>query len=156
STWPPSWQAYYATLNADQKRALTSGLSYGEIVALAGDLYEDFNALNRAPLREVIDLLPVVKSPTATTEQLQAASGGRYPALARENIAHFSNVPVGQRNRDHWRNYHMQAIAAARSGNANLAWGLNAAGDHFLTDSFSGGHVRTERAKLHAQGQSGD
>lgn len=156
STWPTTWQTYYSTLNADQQRAITRGLSYGEVVALSGDMYQDFSALNRAPLREIIDLIPRIRSSTTTTEQFQSATGGRYLSLAQENISHFSNVPADQRNRDVWRNNHMQAIAAARTGNANEAWALNATGDHFLTDAFSGGHIRTDRATLHAQGTTGD
>ena len=155
-TWPPAWQTYYARLNPDQQRALTRGLTYGEVVALTGDMYADFQALNRAPLREVIDLIPRIRSASVTTQQLQAATGGRYLALAKENIGHFSNVPVGQRNRDIWRRNHIDAISGARTGNANLAWGLNAAGDHFLTDAFSGGHLRVQRSLLHAQGTRGD
>ena len=156
NTWPQVWQTYFATLDANQKRALQRGLTYGEIVALTGDMYVDFQALNRAPLREVIDLIPRIRSATTTTQQFQEATGGRYLALAKQNIGHFSNVPIGQRNRDIWRRNHIEAIMAARSGNANVAWGLNAAGDHFLTDAFSGGHVRTPRALLHAKGIRGD
>ena len=142
TTWPPTWQTYFATLQSDQQRALQRGLTYGEIVALTGDMYVDFQALNRAPLREVIDLIPRIHSATTTTQQFQAATGGRYLALAKENIGHFSNVPVGQRNRDIWRRNHIDAIAAARTGTGNVAWGLNASGDHFLTDAFSGGHLQ--------------
>ena len=156
TTWPAAWQAYYRTLSPVQQRALTRGLTYGEIVALSGDMYADFQALNRAPLREVIDLIPLIRSTTATTQQFQAATAGRYLTLAAENIGHFSNVPIGQRNRDIWRRTHIQAIAAAQAGNANLAWGLNASADHFLTDSFSGGHIRVARARLHASGKAGD
>jgi hypothetical protein len=154
--WPQGWRDYFVTLDAEQQRALQRGLTYGEIVALTGDMYVDFQALNRAPLREVIDLIPRIRSSRTTTQEFQEATGGRYLALARENIGHFSNVPIGQRNRDIWRRNHIDAIMAARAGNANLAWGLNAAGDHFLTDAFSGGHIRTQRAGLHAQGTTGD
>jgi hypothetical protein len=43
---------------------------------------------------------------------------------------------------------HQQAIEKARGGHSSLAWGLNASADHFLTDAFSGGHIRTPREKL--------
>jgi hypothetical protein len=43
---------------------------------------------------------------------------------------------------------HTRAIAEARRGDANAAWGINACADHFLTDAFSGGHIRTPRAQL--------
>ena len=147
NTWPANWQTYYASATAEQKRAITQGLTYGEIVALSGDFYANFNALNLAPLREIIDLIPLIRS-RATTTQLQEATGGRYLALAAQNESHFSNVRSGHRNIDVWRDMHAQAIQAAKQGNANLAWGLNAASDHFLTDAFSGGHIRTPRAAL--------
>jgi hypothetical protein len=147
-TWPLVWQTFWVSATSHQRRALVRGLTYGEVVAMSGDMYADFTALNRAPLREVVNLVPLLRSHTTTTSQFQAATGGRYLDLAEKNISHFSNVPVGQRNRDIWRENHVAAIQAAKSGNANLAWGLNAAGDHFLTDAFSGGHIRTPRAAL--------
>jgi hypothetical protein len=143
-----------------QKRVLEKGLSYGEIVALSGDLYTDFNALNKAPLREIYDLVPMMYrlpgDKFVPTKQLEEASGGRYLALAKENEAHFTNVRPGHANIDVWRSNHAAAINVARNGNANLAWAMNAAADHFLTDAFSGGHIRVPRAKLHAEGKPGD
>ncbi|HEY6475715.1 MAG TPA: hypothetical protein VI456_03985 [Polyangia bacterium] len=41
-----------------------------------------------------------------------------------------------------------RAHTAARAGDGNTAYGLNAAADHFLTDAFSGGHIRTPRDRL--------
>jgi hypothetical protein len=146
--WPKAWQDLHAVSTTQQRRAMTQGLTYGEVVALSGDMYADFSALNEAELKEVIRLIPLIHSKTATTEAFQAATGGRYLALAKLNESHFSNVPEGHRNVDVWRHTHSQAISAARERNANLAWGLNAAGDHFLTDAFSGGHIRTPRAAL--------
>jgi len=126
---------------------MTRGLTYGEVVALSGDFYSSWEALDNAPLREVIELIPLIRG-HATTTQLQQATAGRYLALAAQNVAHFSNVPAGQRNVDRWREMHAQAIEAARAGHVNAAWGINAAADHFLTDAFSGGHIRTPRARL--------
>jgi hypothetical protein len=145
--WPAGWTMLTPSPNADQVRAMTNGLSYGEVVALSGDFYRTWAELNAAPLREVIDLIPLIRA-AATTTQLQNATAGRYLALASKNVSHFSNVPLGQRNVDFWRNMHTQAITAALAGNANEAWGLNACADHFLTDAFSGGHIRTPRAQL--------
>lgn len=154
-TWPKRWQVYYSGLNKDQKKALRLGLTYGEIVALSGDFYSDFDALNRAPLREVIDLIPLVRNRNTTTEQFQMATGGRYVALAEDNINHFSNVETGRRNRDTWHKYHIEALIEARQGNSNLAWGLNAFADHFLTDAFSSGHLRTQRDSQQDNGTTG-
>ncbi|MET8336035.1 DUF4157 domain-containing protein [Streptosporangium canum] len=158
--WPPSWRALIALGTPEQQRAVTAGLTYGEIVALSGDFYEDFGKLSRAPLKEIYRLIPLVHS-RATTAQLQSATGGRYLDLAARNVSHFSAVPKGKSNLDTWRAMHTQALALARRAStnptlANQAWGLNAAADHFLTDAFSGGHIRTPRADLKAQGKLGD
>jgi hypothetical protein len=149
NTWPPEWQRLWAlpTTTAEQKRFLTKGLTYGEVVALSGDFYPDFNSLNTAPLREIFDLIPLIRG-KATTTQLQQATGGRYLALAQQNESHFTNVRPGHRNIDVWRERHMQAIQTARQKNSNLAWAINGGADHFLTDAFSGGHIRTPRDKL--------
>jgi hypothetical protein len=158
--WPPEWRKLHADGSALQKRVLEKGLSYGEIVALSGDLYKDFDALNKAPLREIYDLVPLMHykpgDKFASTKELEQASGGRYLALAKENESHFTNVRPGHANIDVWWRQHAAAINAARNGNANLAWATNAAADHFLTDAFSGGHIRVARATLHAKGTKGD
>jgi hypothetical protein len=146
-SFPAAFAETMRTGTPEQRRALTSGLTYGEVVALSGDFYENWDRLDGAPLREVIDLIPLIRG-SATTTQLQEATAGRYLALAARNVRHFSNVPVGQRNVDTWRDMHTRAIAEARRGDANAAWGINACADHFLTDAFSGGHIRTPRAQL--------
>ena len=146
-TWPLQWRQLCSRGTHEQKRAIVQGLTYGEIMALSGDLYASFTELNRASLREIYDLIPLVRG-YATTTQLQAATGGRYLALAQRNESHFSNVRPGHRSIDTWREMHIQAIQAARSRNANLAWAVNAAADHFLTDSFCSGHIRTPRSRL--------
>ena len=127
SAWPAEWLRLYHSGTADQQRALTRGLTYGEIVALSGDFYTDFEALNLAPLLEIYDLIPLIRSHTTTTTQLQKATGGRYLALARENVLHFSSGPSGRRNMDVWRSMHKDAITAAQGRDSNTAWGLNAA-----------------------------
>jgi hypothetical protein len=52
-----------------------------------------------------------------------------------------------------YRYYHLRAIASAVQAGAdgtslNEAYGEEAFGDHFLTDSFSAGHIRTERNSI--------
>lgn len=149
NSWPADWQQRYQAGSAEQRRFLRQGLTYGEVIALSGDFYEDFSALNNAPLREIFDLIPMIRN-EATTSQLQAATGGRYLALAAKNESHFTNVRPGHSNLDTWRSMRITAIQAARIGDANTAWGMNAAADHFLTDAFSGGHLRVERSRLMA------
>jgi hypothetical protein len=151
--WPKKWSALLAGASRKQIRAVTQGLTYGEIVALSGDFYDGFDALNKAPLVEIFDLIPLIHSPKATTMGFEIATGGRYLDLAKTNVSHFSNVPVGQRNIDVWRKMHSEAIQNARlsTGNATLinrAWAENAAADHYLTDAFSAGHLRQQRDKL--------
>lgn len=153
--WPPQWQELYRKGNKEQKQMLQDGLSYGEVVALSGDLYKGFDALNRAPLKEIYDLIPLVRT-FASTEALETASGGRYLTLAAENESHFTNTRPGHANIDVWWRNHAAAIRAARAGQANRAWGMNAGADHFLTDAFSGGHIRVPRSALHAEGKFGD
>jgi hypothetical protein len=153
--WPKQWRELYEKGDDSQKKLLTDGLTYGEIVGLSGDLYKDFDALNRAPLRELYDLVPLIRK-GGGTGALEKATGGRYLTLAKENESHFSNVPMGKRNIDLWNKGHAAAIVAAQAGDANRAWALNAAADHYLTDAFSGGHIRVKRHDLHAKGKIGD
>jgi hypothetical protein len=141
------WARVWATGTPEQKRAMTQGLTYGEVVALSGDFYRGWDALNNASLWEVITLIPLIRG-HATTTELQEATGGRYLALAAQNVEHFSNVASGRRNIDVWRRMHIEAIGEARAGRTNRAWGINGMADHYLTDAFSGGHIRTPRDRL--------
>ena len=153
-TWPQPWIQYKG--NKEQENALQLGLTYGEISALSGDLYADFDAINRAPLREVIDLIPLIHGRTTTTTQFEQATGARYLELAKKNAGHFSTGPTGNNTRDIWRDNHTKAIEAALAGNANLAWGINAAGDHFLEDAFTSGHMKVNKYELQRQGILGN
>jgi hypothetical protein len=158
--WPADWVRRYAAGTPEQRRAITKGLTYGEIVAFSGDMYAaidprtmatsvvaTMDRINRASLVEIYDLIPLLHSRSATTAQLEDATGGRYISLAARNVSHFTNVTGGRNNLDTWRNGHAAAIALARSGNAAAAWAMNAAADHFLTDAFAGGHLRPDRAR---------
>lgn len=147
NSWPAAWQTLWMQGDTNQRRFLREGLTYGEVVALSGDFYTDYSHLNNAPLREIYDLLPSIRD-GATTSELQETTGGRYLDLAAHNENHFTNVTPGHSNLDTWRRMHVQAILAARNGDANMAWGMNATADHYLTDAFSGGHLRVERSEL--------
>ncbi len=170
--WPEKWRKRLKGATAAQIRVATKGLTYGEILALSGDAYgaftdrtgkarSTFEALDIAPLSEIVELIPLMHGKHTTSAQLEDATGGRYMRLAKLNIPHFSSVPVGQRNVDVWRAMHRDAIMLAMQARTdprfeNRAWGLNAASDHFLTDAFSAGHMRTPRAALLAQGDLGN
>jgi hypothetical protein len=147
ATWGGRWEARWSGGTPDQRRAMTDGLTYGEVLALSGDFYRGWDALNNASLWEVITLVPMIRGHPSTTD-LQEATGGRYLALATQNVEHFSNVAVGRRNVDVWRRMHIAAVTEARAGRTNTAWGTNAMADHYLTDAFAGGHIRTPRDRL--------
>ena len=99
------------------------------------------------------------------------AAKKRYYTLAADNTSHFLNPEEGDRDREvreaaaakqngkpfgsaaNYHDAHRDALLeAARAGNAhepiNQALVLEAFSNHFLTDSFSGGHVRTPRKSL--------
>src|SRR5262249_19967275 len=141
-------------------------LSWGQVVALAGDYYGSLEQLRadaatsegkqriRAALEEYSSPGPgVVRLPAPTPEErgkLQA----QYALLALQNIPHFL---VGGTARETWLGHHARAVdQAVRAGIAGDKGALNEAmlieafGQHFLTDSFSAGHIRTPRAEIDA------
>jgi hypothetical protein len=67
-----------------------------------------------------------------------------YLILAKNNWDHF-----GADARVAYNACHSYALQIAAGGNLQLAYAMNAFGDHFLQDSFSAGHMRTPRRKLH-------
>ncbi|KAK4200394.1 hypothetical protein QBC40DRAFT_280159 [Triangularia verruculosa] len=67
-----------------------------------------------------------------------------YLGLAKINWDHF-----GVDARTAYNACHSVALQVAASGNLELAYAMNAFGDHFLQDSFAAGHMRTPRRKLH-------
>jgi len=156
--WPAEWVALYARGTPEQRRAITQGLTYGEVIAYSGDMYASVDAtnatsvvgtmdrINKASLREIYDLMPLLHSRSASTGQLERATGGRYIALASHNVSHFSNVSGGRNNISTWRDGHIAALRIAAAGDANGAWAMNAVADHFLTDAFAAGHLRPDRA----------
>ncbi len=154
--WPADWVARYPSGLPEQRRAITLGLTYGEIMAFSGDMHAavdpatnatsvvaSMERINRASLREIYDLIPLLHSqPRADmTGDLESATGGRYMALARKNVSHFSNVTGGRDNMSTWRDGHRAALLIAASGDANAAWAMNAAADHFLAVAFAAGHL---------------
>jgi hypothetical protein len=169
--WPQDWIDRYNRGTPEQRRVISQGLSYGEILALSGDMYADINPttmgtsvtgtmdrINKASLLEIYNLVPLIASssegqrrhlaPEASSSQLEDATGGRYMTLAQKNLSHFTNVGGGRNNLATWRDGHAAALSLAQQGDANAAWAMNAAADHFLTDAFSSGHLRQDRAAL--------
>jgi Domain of unknown function (DUF4157) len=157
------------------------GLLYEEIVALAGDVFGSFEALEKASEEEIDRVLVVMrqqrsmynadrdkatrdgKSPVEAIKAggenayglgmnfaLDRASGGRYLDLARsrENLSHFSTTLPGTaaplNNLARYSAEHDKAVAAAVAGNEAEARARDAFANHYLTDRFSAGHLRTE------------
>jgi hypothetical protein len=45
SSWGARWAGLWARATPEQRRAMTDGLTYGEVVALSGDFYRGWDAL---------------------------------------------------------------------------------------------------------------
>jgi hypothetical protein len=139
-------------------------LSFGEVIALAGDYfgtYEEMRDLART--REgrskiawarwkALDL-PKNAEPNVANK-IKDSVRERYYVLASNNVSHFS---AGGTAWNTYVSWHSKAIADAfRAGEegSEAQWRQaltkEAFGNHFLTDSFSAGHVRTPRAELRA------
>jgi hypothetical protein len=80
------------------------------------------------------------------------ANESHFTDLAFNNLDHFPNEG---RAREAWKHHHDMAITqAVHAGLGEAAYSLNDAylyeafGDHFLTDSFSAGHIRTPRSDI--------
>jgi outer membrane protein OmpA-like peptidoglycan-associated protein len=139
-------------------------VSWGDIVALAGDEYGSFDEL-LADTRDEVGkqrLLaafmndhipsPAMLGVAPPTQEQQNARFLAFLALTAENPEHFNG---GGQAVDRWRTEHAAAVAASvDAGLLNdpagrqLAQGREAFGQHFLTDAFSGGHVRTPRPEI--------
>jgi outer membrane protein OmpA-like peptidoglycan-associated protein len=139
-------------------------LSWGQIVAIAGDYYENVEKLmddastlpGRARIRAALEHYSSpdvgLTNLPAATDVARGENETSYALLALKNIPHFS---IGGTARETWRGYHERAIATAiHAGLNNDTTGLNRAlireafGQHFLTDAFSAGHIRTPRREI--------
>jgi hypothetical protein len=135
-------------------------LTYGEMVALAGDFFESIEEMRtlastpagQAELRwarwNALRSGPEPGVDQAVKDRVL----DRYYRLAANNFSHFS---AGGTARNAYEEYHRQALAEAFLAGASLddakwsqALGTEAFGNHFLTDMFSAGHVRTPRQPM--------
>ena len=139
-------------------------LSFGDVVAMAGDYfssYFDMNELARTPQGRVelawarwhcLGLKSEgVPEPAATPAQKKSVTD-RYFALASRNLSHFSagGSAVATYAKGH-SDALVDALEAGQTGNKAIwrrALTKEAFADHFLTDAFSAGHVRTPRADI--------
>lgn len=144
-------------------------LSWGDVVALAGDEYaspEDLmndtrDDAGKLRLRAAIKHDGIASAAfgslgtPANADAEKALDSDRtfkFLALAAENSSHFNADGSAV---DRWRSGHstalLGALEAGMRGDAatrNLADFTEAFAQHFLTDSFSGGHIRVPRADI--------
>jgi len=123
-------------------------LSYGDVVALAGDFYGDADQLrlqmNSKIAQDIRQVLPNTPSDLPVTLHIPR----QFVSLALDNIDHF--VPYS------WIRYtreHCRALRCAAQRRLKDALFYNAFADHFLTDSFAAGHLRTPRLTLSKHGE---
>ena len=141
--------------------------TYAELVAM-GDLFETADEMLGASKTELQRLRVLIRAArkhyaarilggpagkNATDADWQAATGGRYVRLAKDNFTHFAPTntaltPGATGSKKHykqeWEAYHARAVAVARKGtkdDVSKALVVNAFADHFLTDAFSAGHI---------------
>jgi outer membrane protein OmpA-like peptidoglycan-associated protein len=139
-------------------------LTWGEVVALAGDEYGSVDELladtktpdGKARLRASLehDGIPgaiAATLPAPSKDQVKAHEA-HYIQLAMSNTSHF---PDGGAAISAWSKDHAKAVEiAVTAGLANDPSGMSMAylheafAQHFLTDCFSGGHIRTPRTQI--------
>jgi outer membrane protein OmpA-like peptidoglycan-associated protein len=139
-------------------------LTWGQVVAIAGDEYATVEDLRRdvrtdagkARLRARLEHAGV-RAPIDGALQFShpddaGRSNSTYVGLALENVSHFA---AGGTARETWQSHHHRALAAAILSGLDADPGLwqeaqlvEAFGQHFLTDMFSAGHVRTPRRQI--------
>jgi hypothetical protein len=140
-------------------------LSYGDFVAMGGDHFKEFTEISEEAaatggperlkkLRDLIDSekkasgkykAPEYESETTINEEYAE----RYKELALENIPHFllggTAMKTWQAKHGRAAEYAWSAGLFADSKSLELALAMNGFADHFLTDSFSAGHIRVPR-----------
>lgn len=139
-------------------------LSFGQVMALAGDEFGTLEELmaatktadGRAMIRAHLEQAEIPGTaasmlPAPTPAQKEKASG-EYVALAMENTTHFAGGGTAVEN---WLQKHAEAIELAMQAGLyrdpsllNQAYFTEAFGQHFLTDSFSSGHIRVPREDI--------
>lgn len=140
--------------------------SFGEMIAMAGDYFqslEEIASLAESGVRsdkEQIDYVLWKVNSTRPQPQVSQtaidAVNERYNRLAARNESHFSTgSSPGNSNRERYIAGHLQAIQDAYAEGSNpliirrWTWEAREAfSQHFLTDAFSAGHVRTQRGSI--------
>jgi hypothetical protein len=151
------------TLHTDIDLGHGVTLTWGQVLAIAGDEIGTVGELLGDPDTEAgrhrlgASLLNAeVKGPVAAAlTPSDAEKKEHYNAfvlLALENADHF---PDSGRAMAAWGRHHSKAVdlalGAGLAGDRhalNVAYAYEAFGQHFLTDCYSGGHIRTPRAQI--------
>jgi hypothetical protein len=135
-------------------------LTYGQMVALAADYFGSLDELRqlattpegRARLRWTRWWALKIGSEPPLDDTVKKQVRDRYYQLAAANISHFS---AGGTARSEYERVHQQALAAAFAAGATDderkwpdAMTTEAFSNHYLTDMFSAGHVRTPRSLI--------
>ena len=136
-------------------------LTYGDFTALGGDHFARFYDLETKAaspggtdaIKKFVDVVEGRRKGEFEEETtIDKEWADRYKNLAFENISHFSH---GGTSVETWKKQHYKALmAAAKAGlysdvsQLQRAYAMNGFADHYLTDSFSSGHVRTPRIKI--------
>jgi len=170
-----------ASFGPFKRRFAKESLTYGEIVAFSGDFYatpDDLFDEKPSPVpwlyeqNDLRDILKALREELAWIDLPAAQRGTGYPdknialwwnakwyiELALQNTPHYGwhNAVMFA----HWHNIALQrASEAARAGTAeekSLLWRravfTNGFADHFLTDGFAAGHVRTPAGQIRSWG----
>jgi hypothetical protein len=154
--------------------AMSTPMTFGDVVMLAGDMYGSYYDLaqrsttprGRAELAwarwEAMRTKASTTPAPPSDKPLRDAVRNRYWSLAAQNISHFS---AGGTAAQTYMKWHADALAnglqAGRTGDERqwrIGVGKEAFSDHFLTDMFAAGHIRTPRIQIKAwyQQQMGD
>jgi len=140
-------------------------LTWGEMVALAGDYYASIENLRsdtqteegKKKIRAALEHYDAPRAvarmtglPEPEDKQKNDVLINNYLKFALENIPHFVQGGTAWQT---WNDYHARAVhlallAGLGSDDMNEAYILEAFGQHFLTDSFAAGHIRTPRNEI--------
>ena len=138
-------------------------LTWGQIIALAGDqigsidellAYGSRDPARRTRLRAAFDKDELKSVPPELTEAATPADvkaqDSEYLDLVMHNITHFPDAgkAIGEWSRHHDTALDKAIEAGVHGGTLDLAYAWEAFGEHFLTDCFSGGHIRTPRSTM--------
>lgn len=149
-SWREPFQARLENLMANY-RPLTElevrpglTLTYGDVVALAGDYYATPEELAAEVTPAVAKAIRGVTPQDEGTFLLNTHRGWfDYASLANENQDHFA-----PRSWSRYLVHHAEALRLALERDLDAALVRNAFADHFLTDAFASGHLRVPRDAL--------